>query len=262
MTATSHFLYKVFLLLGFSFPKKKLKPQLVLERRFLDMLHLELGRRLWREMSSVSGMEDTYSVLAGLEKTLGKNTAELDRLEKHLATLQETAPEEDFEIGIAGTDMLQEKNLSGKITFQNIHADLFEHKSKLAELENALGKDDPLCVKRREIIREKEEKLKTILDSLNISLNEPSRRDKQILSDTPASLISLQEITKKIQMLKNDILRIENLMHSYYSNVGFFINENVSLLKRECPAIRRQKKLLSLLLAAEKSTTRIESLIL
>ncbi len=262
MTATSHLLYKLLLLIGFSFPKQKLKPQLVQERRFLDMLHLELGRRLWREMSSVSGMEDTYSVLAELKKTLERNTAELDRLEKHLTSLQDSDQEEDLEAVIPGTALLQEKTQSGKMTFQNIHADLFEDKRKLAELESALGKDDPLCIKRKESIKEKEEKLKALLTSLNVSLAEPAHKDQKILSDTPASLLSLQEMAKKIQTLKNDILRIENLIHSYYSDVGFFINENISSLKHECPAIRRQKKFLSLLQAVEKSTTRIESLIL
>lgn len=104
--------------------------------------------------------------------------------------------------------------------------------------------------------------MEILLKSLNVPPSKPSRKGQRILNDTPATLISLQEMVKKVQTLKNDILRIENLMHSYYSNVGFFINDNIARLKRECPAIRQQKKLLSLLQVAEKSTTRIESLIL
>ena len=187
MTATTYHLYRLLLATKLPIKTRRFLKQASQEGRFLNQLHIRLGRKNWACLASVSDLKTEYRVLERLNQSRADLQKRIADLKEQLARADKPAPvmqQEDAPEPIRRSDAL-----TGEIRYRK--ASILKRQREMERIGKALGKEDPIY---QEIERELE-LMRQHLHHLQVKLASFDQREAETRTDNTALLAAVARQT-------------------------------------------------------------------
>lgn len=251
MTATTYHLYRLLLATKLPIKTRRFLKQASQEGRFLNQLHIRLGRKNWACLASVSDLKTEYRVLERLNQSRADLQKRIADLKEQLARADKPAPvmqQEDAPEPIRRSDAL-----TGEIRYRK--ASILKRQREMERIGKALGKEDPIY---QEIERELE-LMRQHLHHLQVKLASFDQREAETRTDNTALLaaVARQKLTVALQSLKLNDQQLNTLMEPFLLRAGLYLAQHPALMEENGKLRGRNKPLLALIRAVNRSHERL-----
>lgn len=251
MTATTYLFYRLLLALKLPVSTRKALKQASQEGRFLNQLHLRLGRKNWTCLAAIPEFKTEYRVLDRLDHSRTDLQRRIADLKAQLAGADEPGPIVQPEV--APEQDRQSDALTGEIRYRK--ACILKKQREMEQIGKALGEEDPIyqeSARELEIMRQH-------LHHLQDKLTSFDQREAETQIDDTALLAALarQKLTVALQSLKLNDQQLDTLMEPFWVKAGLYLAQHPTLIEEDGKLRGSDKPLLALIRAVNRSHERL-----
>ncbi len=254
MTATTYFLYRMLLATKLPVSLRRVSKQASQEGRFLNQLHLRLGRKNWRCVASVPELKTEYGLLERLDQSRAGLQKRIAGLKEQLAENEERKPV--VNTPPASNHLDKTDALMREIRYRQ--ASLLKKGRERERIGKALGKEDPFykeCGREMELMRQHLHHLQEKLTSFEQRVADAKTDDTAFIA-----AVARQKLTVALQSLKLNDQQLETLMEPLLVKVGLYLARQPHLMEERGRLRGRNKPLMALIHAVARSHARLSRL--
>lgn len=255
MTATTYYLYRFLLAFRLPVRKRRAQKQMSQEGRFLNQLHIRLGKKNWKCVAAVPELKTEYALLTRLEHSRAGLRKRIGDLKEQQTHLDEITPQKIEQP--APKQSRQTDALTGEIRYRK--ASILKKQREMERIGRALGETDPLyreSGRELELMRQHRDHLQSKLASFNQREAEAQPND-----DALHAAVARQKLTVALQSLKLNDKQLDNLMEPLWQKAGLFLVRHPVYMEEGGKLRGRNKPLLALIRAVNRSHERLSRIV-